>query len=78
MDVTRLAKIDRFYKDAANGALPGFCIVEPDYGTTSEEDPQNVAAGEAFAAKVIDAVMAALACDRSGPGTIPPPGPVSG
>ncbi len=53
----RLATIDQFYTDAAHGSLPGFCIVEPDYGTTSEEDPQNVAAGEAFAAKVIDAVM---------------------
>ncbi len=53
----RLKKIDQFFTDAADGTLPGFCIVEPDYVTTSEEDPQNIAQGEAFAAKVIDAVM---------------------
>jgi phospholipase C len=54
----RLAKISHFFTDAAAGKLPGFCIVEPDFGNSSEEDPQNVAAGEAFAAKVINAVMA--------------------
>jgi phospholipase C len=53
----RLAKISHFFADAAAGNLPGFCIVEPDFGNSSEEDPQNVAAGEAFAAKVINAVM---------------------
>jgi phospholipase C len=57
----RLEKISHFFTDAAAGKLPGFCIVEPDYGTSSEEDPQNIAAGEQFAASVIDAVM-------SGPG----------
>ena len=53
----RLAKIDHFFTDAAHGSLPGFCIVEPDFGSSSEENPQNIASGEAFAAKVIDAVM---------------------
>jgi len=57
LNETRLKKIDQFYTDAANGTLPSFCIVEPDYGNTSEEDPQNIAEGEAFAAKVINAVM---------------------
>jgi phospholipase C len=57
-NVLRLAKISHFFTDAAAGKLPGFCIVEPNFGNSSEEDPQNVAAGEAFAAKVIDAVMA--------------------
>ena len=49
--------IDDFYDDAKKGTLPGFCLVEPDYGKTSEEEPQNIAQGEQFAAKVIDAVM---------------------
>jgi phospholipase C len=53
----RVVTIDNFFKDAADGNLPGFCIVEPDFGNTSEENPQNIAEGEAFAAKVIDAVM---------------------
>jgi phospholipase C len=56
-NLTRLAPIDDFFKDAASGHLPGFSLVEPDYGSTSEENPQNIAEGEAFAAKVIDAVM---------------------
>jgi phospholipase C len=54
---TKILKIGRFFNAAAKGKLPGFCIVEPDYTTTSEEDPQNIAEGEHFAAKVIDAVM---------------------
>ena len=36
-------------------------MVEPNYGLSSEEDPQNIALGEQFAAKVVNAVM-------SGPG----------
>ena len=56
-NLTRLSPIDDFFKDAASGNLPGFSLVEPDYGSTSEENPQNIAEGEAFAAKVIDAVM---------------------
>jgi phospholipase C len=53
----RVVKIDHFFSDAAAGKLPGFCIVEPDFGSSSEENPQNIAEGEAFAAKVIEAVM---------------------
>ena len=54
---TKIVPITQFFSDAAGGSLPGFCIVEPDYSVTSEENPQNVAQGEAFAASVIDAVM---------------------
>jgi phospholipase C len=52
-----LAHIDDFFADAAAGKLPGFSLVEPNYLLTSEEDPQNIAPGEQFAAKVINAVM---------------------
>jgi phospholipase C len=58
---TKVIPITQFFTDAAAGTLPGFSLVEPNYGTTSEEDPQNIAAGEQFAASVINAVM-------SGPG----------
>jgi len=57
----QLHLIDKFFAAAKAGTLPGFCIVEPDYGSSSEEDPQNIAYGERFAASVIHAVM-------SGPG----------
>jgi phospholipase C len=46
-----------FFADAASGHLPGYSIVDPDFATHSEENPQNVALGEAFAAEVVNAVM---------------------
>ena len=56
-DLLKNVLIGEFFEDAKSGKLPNYCIVEPNYGSSSEEDPQNVAEGEAFAAKVIDAVM---------------------
>ncbi len=53
----KVVGIDRFFADAQAGELPGFSLVEPNFVTDSEEDPQNVAAGEHFAARVINAVM---------------------
>jgi phospholipase C len=46
-----------FFKAAAAGTLPDLTLVEPNYGTQSEEDPQNIVVGEVFASKVIHAVM---------------------
>jgi phospholipase C len=54
---SHIADQDDFFTDAAAGKLPGFSLVEPNYLQTSEEDPQNIARGEQFAAKVINAVM---------------------
>ena len=51
-----LRSIDRFFADAASGRLPAVCIVDPDFQSCSEENPQDVHAGEGFAARVIDAV----------------------
>jgi phospholipase C len=55
---SHIADQDDFFADAAAGRLPGFSLVEPNYMLNSEEDPQNIALGEQFAAKVIRAVMA--------------------
>jgi phospholipase C len=52
-----LADTDDFFADAAAGTLPGYGLVEPNYLFESEEDPQNIALGERFIAKVVDAVM---------------------
>jgi phospholipase C len=57
----RTVPVTGFFSDAAAGTLPGYCLVEPDYGVQSEENPQNIATGEAFVASVVNAVM-------SGPG----------
>jgi phospholipase C len=55
---TKVVPIADFFSDAAAGTLPGFCLAEPDYDIQSEENPQNIVAGEQFAARVVSAVMA--------------------
>lgn len=52
-----LRHIDRFFADAASGHLPAVSIVDPDFASCSEENPQDIRIGESFAADVIDAVM---------------------
>jgi len=47
----------QFFKDADDGKLPGFSIVDPDFDSYSEENPQDIRKGESFAAEVIRAVM---------------------
>jgi phospholipase C len=49
--------IRHFFKDAAAGTLPSVSIVDPDFTSCSEENPQDIQIGEGFAASVIDAVM---------------------
>ncbi len=53
----RVKKIDRFFADAAAGRLPPFTLLDPNYTTTSEENPQDIQVGERFVARVINAVM---------------------
>jgi phospholipase C len=55
--VRHLRPTRQFFADAAAGTLPAVSIVDPDFGAYSEENPQDVTAGEAFAAAVISAVM---------------------
>ncbi|HEX7162430.1 MAG TPA: alkaline phosphatase family protein [Trebonia sp.] len=47
----------RFFADAVAGTLPAVSVVDPDFGAYSEENPQDISNGEAFAAAVINAVM---------------------
>jgi len=49
--------IDRFVADAAAGDLPAVSIVDPDFASDSEENPQDIREGEAFAARIINAVL---------------------
>ena len=46
-----------FYADAADGRLPSFTFLDPNYGTTSEENPQDIQIGEQFVASVVKALM---------------------
>jgi phospholipase C len=52
-----LVKIDQFYADAAAGKLPAVSYVDPNFDHDSEENDGDIRAGEAFVAKVINAVM---------------------
>ena len=53
----KLPKVEQFYADAAAGTLPSVCWVEPNNETETEENPQDISLGEAFVAKVVNAVM---------------------
>jgi phospholipase C len=52
-----LKSLEQFFSDADNGTLPQFSIVDPGFGDSSEEDPQDIQIGEGFAAEVINRVM---------------------
>jgi phospholipase C len=54
----RLAPIAQFFTDAAAGTLPAVSFVDPIFDEQSEENPQDIQVGEAFAARVINAAMA--------------------
>jgi phospholipase C len=53
----RTRTFDQFLTDTAAGRLPQFSFIDPNYGTTSEENPQDIQVGEEFVAKVVHAVM---------------------
>jgi phospholipase C len=54
---SKIVKIDQFFKDAASGSLPQVSILEPNYTTTSEENPQDIQIGEGFVHDVVNAVL---------------------
>ena len=62
---TNAKPIAQFFTDAQAGALPSFSLLDPNYDTQSQENPQNIVVGEAFAAQVIDAVMSGPAWPRT-------------
>jgi phospholipase C len=53
----RQQHMDRFYADAAAGHLPRVSFLDPNYGTTSEENPQDIQVGERFMSKVVHALL---------------------
>ncbi len=55
---SNLVHINQFFADASAGALPAFSLVDPNFGTSSEENPQDVQFGDQFLAQVVTAVMA--------------------
>jgi phospholipase C len=63
--VNHLRSIKRFWTDVRTGMLPSFSIVDPDFTSCSEENPQDIQAGEGFAAKVIKEVMSGPAWPKT-------------
>ena len=55
--MAHVRSLEQFFADADSGNLPSFCIVDPDFRSFSEENPQDVRKGESFAAEVISQVM---------------------
>jgi phospholipase C len=46
-----------FFGDCRTGSLPQFSLLDPNYSTQSQEDPQDMAVGEAMLASVVEAVV---------------------
>ena len=55
--IGHLRHIEHFFDHAAAGTLPSVSIVDPDFETYSEENPQDIRLGEGFAAAIINAVL---------------------
>jgi phospholipase C len=53
---TNVKSIDQFFTDAAAGTLPSFSLLDPNYSTQSQENPQNIVVGEDFLAKAVRAI----------------------
>jgi phospholipase C len=56
-DTGSVVTIDQFFADAAKGTLPGFSLIDPNFESNSEENPQDIQFGEVFLARVVTALM---------------------
>jgi phospholipase C len=54
---SRIRTFGRFQTDVAAGRLPAFTFLDPNYGTTSEENPQDIQVGERYIAQVVRTLM---------------------
>lgn len=57
--------ITEFFSDAKRGSLPAFAIIDPNFSTGSEEDPQNITIGEQFSYAVVNALMESPAWEKT-------------
>ncbi|HEY2436014.1 MAG TPA: alkaline phosphatase family protein, partial [Solirubrobacteraceae bacterium] len=53
---TNAFPIAQFFSDAKAGKLPQFSLLDPDFGTQSQENPQDISVGEGVLGQVIDAL----------------------
>jgi phospholipase C len=64
-DHASVIPVDRFFADAESGEFPAFAIIDPDFGFSSEENPQNIVRGEVFASSIVEAVLHSPAWPRT-------------
>jgi phospholipase C len=65
-NIEKAVHIDTFYLDAAAGTLPAVSLVDPGFlNDESEENHADIRLGEAFMARVVNAVMAGPAWPRT-------------
>jgi phospholipase C len=64
-NIGRLRPMSQFYSDARHGRLKQFTFIDPNYDTTSEENPQDVQVGEQFVASVVEALMHSPQWDKT-------------
>ncbi len=53
---SRMVPMSQFFSDAAAGKLPAFSFLDPNYQVSSQENPQDIQAGERLIAQVVRAV----------------------
>ncbi len=51
-----VADISAFFKDAKNGTLPNFAVIDPDFEMTDDHPPHDIQLGEAFISSVVHAI----------------------
>ena len=63
---TRVHTFSQFLSDVGRGQAPPFTFLDPNYGTTSEENPQDIQLGERYIAQVVNALMRANDMEQDG------------
>lgn len=61
---TNVKSFDQFYAVARAGTLPRFSLLDPDYETQAQENPQNIMLGGSLLARVVVALGASSARRR--------------
>jgi len=62
---SNVVHVDSFFTDCASGSLPSFSLVDPNFSTSSEENPQDVQYGDVFLSSVVNAVLSSPKWDRT-------------
>jgi phospholipase C len=52
------SKIEEFFRDAQDGMLPDFALIDPDFGSGDDHPPRDMRLGQAFIASVVRALAA--------------------